>query len=87
MDSILSFSKIYAAIDLVKLDIEGGEEKLVEGDLRWLAQVRRIIAELHPSIVDTDKVIDVFQKAGLHYQPGAGIGGNASVMDMFVRSE
>ncbi|WP_417735100.1 FkbM family methyltransferase [Rosistilla oblonga] len=85
MESILRDANISDIIDLVKLDIEGGEEKLVESNLEWLSSVRRIVAELHPSIVDTGKVIAEFQRAGLQYQPGPGRGGTDSAMDMFVR--
>ena len=35
-------------VDLLKIDIEGGELDLFAGDLSWLARVDRIVAELHP---------------------------------------
>ena len=38
-------------IDILKLDIEGGEERLFSQDCEWLHKVRLIIAELHDQYV------------------------------------
>jgi FkbM family methyltransferase len=37
-------------IDILKLDIEGGEKTLLEGDTDWIANVDVVIAELHERI-------------------------------------
>jgi FkbM family methyltransferase len=87
MATILHDANVSGTIDLLKLDIEGGEEQLVNGDLSWLTGVRRIVAELHPAIVNTDKVIAAISAAGLEFQPGSGDLSADSVMDMFVRRE
>ncbi len=39
-------------IDLLKMDIEGGEQALLTGDTAWLSSVNAIVAEFHPSVVD-----------------------------------
>lgn len=87
MKSILSTAGVSGQIDLLKLDIEGGEEQLVDGDLGWLSSVRRIVAELHPAIVDTDKVIAAIEDSGLTFVAGSGDLNAVSVMDMFIRDE
>jgi FkbM family methyltransferase len=86
MDSILRQGNIDGAIDVLKLDIEGGEEDLVQANLQWLSRVRRIVAELHPAIVDTDCVIAAFRDSGLEFIPGAGDHSGVSLMDTFVRN-
>ena len=87
MASILGQAGVAGQIDLMKLDIEGGEEQLVDGDLGWLNNVRRIVAELHPAIVDTEKVIAAIEKSGLTFVPGSGDLAASSVMDMFIRDQ
>lgn len=70
-------------IDLLKLDIEGGEEALLTGDLSWLSKVRMIIAELHPPIVDCKKIIETLETVGFtHIPSGTAFKGS---MTAFVR--
>jgi FkbM family methyltransferase len=70
-------------IDLLKLDIEGGEEALLSGDTSWLQRVRAIIAEFHPTVVDYPRMIQRLVDNGFRYiaadsaWPGS--------MDAFVR--
>lgn len=40
----------YAGIDILKLDIEGGEKPLLESNTEWLDNVDLLIAELHDRI-------------------------------------
>jgi len=40
------------SIDLLKIDIEGGEQALLSGEIGWLIKTRAIIAEFHPDRVD-----------------------------------
>lgn len=84
--SILHVGGFDGVVDLLKLDIEGGEEDLVRGDLQWLSCVRRIVAELHPAIVDTNCVIEAFKSSGLRFIPGSGDHSGVSLMDTFVRN-
>jgi FkbM family methyltransferase len=57
-------------IDLLKVDIEGGEGDLFGGDCSWLTKVSTIIAELHPDLTDVSAVIDRIGAAGFRYIPG-----------------
>jgi FkbM family methyltransferase len=55
-------------IDLLKIDIEGGEQALLaEGDASWLSRVREIIIEFHP-LVDQG-LIGLLKNAGFDYSP------------------
>jgi len=57
------------AVDLLKLDIEGGEEVLMQGPLGWLSRVRFIVAELHPPDVDCAFVVGAIESTGLVHHP------------------
>jgi len=87
MQTIMREAQIDGDIDLLKLDIEGGEENLVDGDMAWTSQVRRIIAELHPAIIDTGKVVSAIESSGLKFIAGSGDLSAVSVMDMFIREQ
>ena len=39
-------------IDLVKMDIEGAEQRVFSGDLEWLKSTTRVVIELHDRFVD-----------------------------------
>ena len=54
-------------IDLVKLDIEGGEQDLLMGPREWLLQTRAIIAEFHPGVVDYPLLTQILEEQGFHY--------------------
>jgi FkbM family methyltransferase len=51
-------------IDVMKVDIEGGEQELLQGDLEWLARVRCLICEFHPQLVDYPRLQQVLADAG-----------------------
>lgn len=83
MQTLLSAHSI-ATVDLLKLDIEGGEEALLlDGDTSWLSNVRSIIAEFHPDVVDYQRLITHLVEEGFRYVP-AGSAWPGS-MDAFVR--
>src|SRR5262245_33437124 len=52
-----------ADVDLVKMDIEGGEGPLLQENVGWLGRVKSLIAEFHPQIID-------YSAAGNHLMPG-----------------
>lgn len=63
------------AVDLCKLDIEGGEGPLLlEGDGAWLTGVRSVIAELHETVIDANAVIAAIEAGGLRYYPAGADG-------------
>jgi len=65
MATILRLLPEDAVVDLVKLDIEGGEENLLSGDVSWLYRVKALIAELHPNLIDYPKVKKTILNSGL----------------------
>lgn len=70
-------------VDLVKIDIEGDEEKLLAGDLRWLDHVGSMIIEFHPAVVDYPALVGVLKKSGFRYLPAGSVWRGS--MDCFVR--
>jgi FkbM family methyltransferase len=72
-------------VDLVKLDIEGGEQALLEGDKSWLGRVRSIIVEFHPRWVDYGGLVRTLERAGFQYVPAESV--HAGSMDGFVRAD
>lgn len=72
MSTVLANIPKGATIDLLKMDIEGGETTLISGELEWLERVRFIIAELHPPIVDVNAIVTAIEAKGLrHLAPGS----------------
>lgn len=69
---------------LVKLDIEGGEEDLLTGNLDWLARITGLIVEFHPDQVDYPRLVRILQDEGFDYIP-AGSRWPGS-MDAFCRA-
>lgn len=64
MDSVLGHLPPDARIDLLKMDIEGGEGDVVCGDLGWLDRCDRIVAEIHPDATDAPRVVERICRAG-----------------------
>lgn len=88
MESILAKLPADTMVDVLKMDIEGGEESLFSENTDWLSRVEFIITELHPDVCDTNGVIEVGKAAGFRFLPGAGIDGKVkdqAVMDTFSR--
>ena len=56
-------------IDLLKIDIEGGEEALLQGDVGWLDQVSAIVIELHPGLVDCEAIAKFITERGMRFLP------------------
>jgi FkbM family methyltransferase len=55
-------------IDILKIDIEGGEQALLtSGDMSWLKQIREIIIEFHPDLVDYPGLVNILKNAGFEY--------------------
>lgn len=51
-------------VDLVKIDIEGGEEVLLSHDTDWLARVKALIVEWHDDRADSRPLIRNVEAAG-----------------------
>jgi len=82
MDSVLRAVPDQSPVDLVKMDIEGGEQALLDGDLDWLRRVRSLVVEFHPDMVDYPGLIQTLQKAGFRHIGDPRTPGYA---DTFVR--
>ena len=67
------------------MDIEGGEQQLLTGDLSWLARTKSMIAEFHPRLVDYPGLIKVTETQGLRYIPANTVFQNN--MDAFIQNE
>lgn len=70
-------------VDLVKIDIEGGEAPLLESAPPWLSRVRSIIIEFHPDRVDYPGLVGTLQTAGFRYIAAGSYWGRS--MDCFVK--
>jgi FkbM family methyltransferase len=57
--SILNRAAEHGPVDLLKVDIEGAEERFICADPSLLRHVRSLVIELHPGLCDTDRVRDV----------------------------
>ena len=83
MTSLLERHLRRSRVDLVKMDIEGGEQALLDGDLAWMDRVQALIVEFHPSLVDYPGLVRKIEHAGFRYiRSGSVFPGNA---DCFVR--
>jgi FkbM family methyltransferase len=70
---------------LVKIDIEGGEQALLDGPCDWLQLTDAIIVEFHPEVVDYPRLVSQITSCGFRYIPTNSVFmGNA---DCFVRQE
>ena len=85
METLLQKLPPGAEIDLVKMDIEGGEGPLLQSsNLKWLGRVRSIIAEFHPEVIYYPAVIKSVESQGFRYVP-AHSAADFDSMDAFVR--
>jgi FkbM family methyltransferase len=69
MDTLLRKLPPGADVDLVKIDIEGGEGPLLQENLGWLGRVKSLIAEFHPQIIDYPAAIQMIESQGFRYIP------------------
>jgi FkbM family methyltransferase len=54
-------------LDLVKIDIEGGEQELFRGLTAWLDRTKAIIIEFHPTLVDYPLLTKLLEDRGFDY--------------------
>lgn len=79
---ISSLLRRLGQVDLVKLDIEGGEAALLE-EPGWLDACRALIVEFHPAVVDRDKLAAVIVERGFAFYPAGSV--LPKTADFFVR--
>jgi FkbM family methyltransferase len=84
MQTLLGHLPDDQVVDLLKVDIEGGEAELFSGRLDWLERVQAIIAELHPHLgVDRPAVAARLEGCGFRYVPAGCVRWNS--MDFWFR--
>ena len=83
MATILKLLPEDATVDLLKVDIEGGEENLLSGDVRWLTRVKSLQAEFHPALIDYQRVKKTILDSGLHCVQQDTI--HENTLEIFVR--
>jgi FkbM family methyltransferase len=54
---------------LIKIDIEGGEQELLDGPTEWLAHTDAIVIEFHPTVVDYPRLTELVSSHGFRYIP------------------
>jgi hypothetical protein len=84
MDTLLRKLPPGVDVDLVKIDIEGGEGPLLQENLGWLGRVKSLIAEFHPQIIDYAAAIRSIESQGFRYIPGHSASDFDSI-DAFIR--
>jgi FkbM family methyltransferase len=71
-------------VDLVKMDIEGGEAELLGGEANWLDSVRALMVEWHDDRADSRPLIAKVLASGFEHRPlNAGRQNNLS---LFVKA-
>jgi len=70
-------------IDLLKIDIEGGEGALFDADTTWLDRVDAIMMEFHPGVAEIAPIIERIQAHGLRHIPVNSV--RFGTADAFVR--
>lgn len=72
MATLFKEAGIGPRIDLLKVDIEGGEAELFSRNLDWLDNVQNIIVEFHPDIIDVVPITEAICSRGFrHIRPGS----------------
>jgi len=84
MDTLLRKLPPGVDVDLVKMDIEGGEGPLLQENLGWLPCVKSLIVEFHPQIIDYTAAIRSIESQGFQYIP-AHFASDFDSMDAFIR--
>jgi FkbM family methyltransferase len=84
MSTVLAYFDDAQTVDVLKLDIEGGEQELLSGDLTWLKRVGSIIAEFHPEVIDYPGCIRALESADFTYIPANSV--FPKNMDAFVNA-
>lgn len=83
MATVLKLLPEDTSVDLLKIDIEGGEENLLSGDVSWLASVKTILAEFHPGLIDYPAVRKVILASGLQCVQKDAI--HENTLELFIR--
>ena len=72
-----------ARVDMLKIDIEGGEAELFGRNTAWLEQIDAIMIELHSAVVATGPVVSCIESHGFRHIPVNSV--RRGTTDAFVR--
>lgn len=61
-----------SSVDILKIDVEGAEEELLQGSEPWLSIVKAVVMEFHDKDVDSSHSREVLENAGLHQTVSSG---------------
>ena len=64
MEDVLRLVPAGKSIDLLKIDIEGGEVDVLSAPDRWIGSVKAIAAEFHPPVVDDAALVELLISKG-----------------------
>jgi len=62
--SVLAHFPAGTQVDLMKLDVEGAERAVLEGDLSWCDRVRNVVLEVHETVAPVQWVTEVLAGRG-----------------------
>ncbi|MFI6294353.1 FkbM family methyltransferase [Nonomuraea sp. NPDC050790] len=85
MDDLLTRRRI-DRVDLLKVDIEGGEIEIFDGVRGWMERVERVVMEIHDKYIDGARVRDTLRRAGFHHVPPRGKApASPNPLELYVR--
>ena len=82
MTTLLANFELDDDLDLVKIDIEGGEQQLLAENLSWLTRTKAMIVEFHPDRIDYPGLIKIIEQQGFRYIPANTV--HINNMDAFL---
>ena len=85
MDTVLRALPAGAVPDLVKIDIEGSEARLLASNIGWLDRVRSLIMEFHLGECDRPRLLELLGEHGFKHIP-RGASSDWTTLDLFVRA-
>jgi FkbM family methyltransferase len=83
MNSVMRLCGL-SEINLLKIDIEGGEQDLFMGPTDWLDRTHAIIIEFHEREVNVHQITTLLEARGFHYFPSNTLFPNS--MDLFLKT-
>jgi FkbM family methyltransferase len=84
METVLGTLPTDAAVDVVKIDIEGSESRLLATNIGWLDRVRSLVMEFHLAECDRPKLLEMFVARGFKHIPRGG-SSDWTTLDEFIR--
>jgi FkbM family methyltransferase len=67
ISSLLNYSPVFSSVDLLKCDIEGGEEELFQNCEDWISKINYLVVETHPPYSDQRLLSDIERSGGVFH--------------------